>query len=671
MALELKPNLRGEDIHDKDRRDMLVSYYENNFHLIPCGSKTDIVPDYFKRRHPNEEDDVIAKRWSKTPRVKWSEYITKQPSIQEIKQWYLQFPNCNWAVVTGISFVVLDADTQEACDFVESGQLTRTTLKQKTPRGGYHYFYAINDSLTIRNTTGRLDIRGEGGYVMVSPSDHYMFELVDGLGVDSMDDLPTLSAQDMNVIYDFNNNNKIISDHNMSLSLDGVQSGMRNDTLARLVGKWILEGWGMREVIIKALDWNQTNTPPMSVQEVLQTANSICTGHLKRNPHDIDAGILKWKTSQWQIPLADELKEIMDQDDPIDVAKAIHVVEKDPLGLKKFNDPFWDTMDSNRIEQFWGDAFVFEQSRVLLLGKPKIGKSHWLGAFAASATTGTEFMGKQFSRPMKVMWLQAEIIHEFLKKRIEMYYKPFHHDPELYNLGKSNLVASGRLRRNIMRDSDMDDIAQSIEFHKPDLVMIDPIINFFSGEENSNSEIHEMLSRIDRLIELFGVAVIIAHHTGKERADDLSFMSARGGSAFAGWMDSGVKLSGTKPNVTLFYEARNAREPDQHLAYFDFERGFFRPVSVSDAPDEVEVARVVAGAMSSYKFYTRQDLELLARQALKENELASGERAARYAVSHVQKYLGEKVKTHSIPGKNTWYYLEDNQMSRPWGEDDE
>ena len=79
---------------------------------------------------------------------------------------------------------------------------------------------------------------------MVSPSDHYMFELVDGLGVDSMDDLPTLSAQDMNVIYDFNNNNKIISDHNMSLSLDGVQSGMRNDTLARLVGKWILEGWG-------------------------------------------------------------------------------------------------------------------------------------------------------------------------------------------------------------------------------------------------------------------------------------------------------------------------------------------------------------------------------------------------------------------------------------------
>ena len=42
-------------------------------------------------------------------------------------------------------------------------------------------------------------------------------------------------------------------------------------------------------------------------------------------------------------------------------------------------------------------------------------------------------------------------------------------------------IASGRLRKNIMRDSDMDAIAESIEYHKPDLVMIDPIINFFSG----------------------------------------------------------------------------------------------------------------------------------------------------------------------------------------------
>ena len=131
---------------------------------------------------------------------------------------------------------------------------------------------------------------------------------------------------------------------------------MRNDTLARLVGKWVLEGWGMREVIIKSLDWNQDNNPPMSVQEVLQTVNSICTGHLKRNPDD-EAGILQWNTSQWQIQLTDELKEIMDQEDPIESQKKESKPDRDPLGLKTFADPFWDGMDSSRIEQFWGDAF--------------------------------------------------------------------------------------------------------------------------------------------------------------------------------------------------------------------------------------------------------------------------------------------------------------------------
>ena len=314
----------------------------------------------------------------------------------------------------------------------------------------------------------------------------------------------------------------------------------------------------------------------------------------------------------------------------------------------------------------WGDCFIFEQSRCLLIGKPKIGKSHWLGAFASAATTGTEFMGTQFSRPLKVMWLQAEIIHEFLKKRIEMYYKPFHHDPELYNLGKSNPIASGRLRKNIMRDKDINAIAESIDYHQPDIVMIDPIINFFDGEENSNQEIHSLLSRIDRLIELFGVAVIIAHHTGKERADDASFMSARGGSAFAGWMDSGIKLMGQRPNVTMFYEARNAREPETHLARFDFEKGFWDTVDFDQGPDEVEIAQKVADAMDRTKFYTRQDLEILAREALKANNLPSGERAARYAVSHVQKYLGDVVKTKAIPGKQTWHYRFDNQGRKPW-----
>ena len=431
------------------------------------------------------------------------------------------------------------------------------------------------------------------------------------------------------------------------------------------MGKWIREGWGYREVLIKAFDWNQTLKSPLPLPEVLQTTMSITQGHIKRNPEDVDAGIMAWKTSEWQIDLGEELKEILDQEDPIEVKK-VQDGKTDPLNLKSYNDEFWTGIESGTIEQYWGDCFIFEQSRCLLIGKPKIGKSHWLGAFAAAATTGQQFMGMPFTKPCKVMWLQAEIIQEFLKNRIDLYYEPYRHDPDLMALGHANLIPTGRLRKNIMRDKDINAIAESIDYHQPDIVMIDPIINFFDGEENSNQEIHSLLSRIDRLIELFGVAVIIAHHTGKERADDASFMSARGGSAFAGWMDSGIKLMGQRPNVTMFYEARNAKEPDTHLSRFDFEKGYWDMVDFDEGPDEVEIAQKVAGAMDRTKFYTRQELELLAREALKANNLPSGERAARYAVSHVQKYLGDVVKTKAIPGKQTWHYRFDNQSRKPW-----
>jgi hypothetical protein len=52
MPIEIKPNTVGQDIANDERKDMLMSYHENNFHLIPCGSTNDIIPEYFKSRHP-------------------------------------------------------------------------------------------------------------------------------------------------------------------------------------------------------------------------------------------------------------------------------------------------------------------------------------------------------------------------------------------------------------------------------------------------------------------------------------------------------------------------------------------------------------------------------------------------------------------------------------------
>jgi RecA-family ATPase len=676
MPSFLPSGVNGSELAPEAKLELLHDMWENGMHIIPCGSPTEAVPQYFSTRHPFDTEDALKAKWAKTPRVKWQHYQKIQPSREEIQQWHNQYPSANWAAITGITFAVVDVDKDEAVEWVEQGNISRTPLKQTSPRGGVHYFYSLSSEL-IRNSVGlnKIDIRGDGGYIMVAPSHGYNMELDQNYPMSSMEDLPVLLQDDLQKVHMYNNGGKVESIRE-KLTEEPKQEGSRNDTLARLVGKWVKEGWGMREVMIKAQDWNQTCFPPMDLIEVTRTTISIVSGHIKRHPDDADAGVMQWQTSKWQTDINEDLKEIQSQEDPLDELKrdSAEAPEQGPLGLKPFSAAEWENMNYDGIDQYWGDAFIFEKSRVLLLGKPKIGKSNWLGAFAAGATTGTDFMDVPFSRPLKVMWFQAEIIAEFLKRRIETYYKRFAADDDLRRLGHSNLIISGRLRKNLMKDQDIQAFSDEIAFHKPDIVMIDPIINFFDGEENSNTEIRKLMDRIDMLMDINNIAVILAHHTGKERADDKSFMSARGGSVFAGWFDSGVKLSGQKPDVSIFYEARNAQEPKEHLANFDFEQGMwqvneFTPRNTRpqlSEEDEVLIADVVVNAMSTTKFYKRKELEILAREALSNAKMASGEKSARNAVSYVQKYKGNIVKTHAVPGQAVWHYLESNEMTRPW-----
>ena len=670
MSLILNTNQTWEDISKEAKDEMIDSYWEHGFHLIPCGSKEEYIPEYFRKRHTFETEEEIKSRWAKTPRVKWEAYQRTQPTREEMNDWLQKFPRSNWAALTGINFVVLDADSQDAVDFIEGGELTLTSLKQTTPRGGMHFFYSINPNLEIRNSAGsnKLDVRGTGGYVMMCPSQHYFFVSDSHINISDMDDLPCLQQEDLNKISAFNNVGKVQSITTEKLNDIGTDIGSRNHKLARLVGRWILEGWGQRDIMIKAQDWNQTNIPPMSPMEVTTTTMSIINGHIKRHPEDVDTGMLRWETSKWEVHLEEEQKEILKQEDPIENL-AVEKPKHGPLGLLPWKE--FSALDIEVPTEYWGDKFIFQRARVLMIGKPKIGKSHWLGAFATAAATGTEFMGHSFPRPLKVMWLQAEIIEAYIAERVNLYLKPYEKKSEYIDSLGDNLIVSGRLRKNLLKDSDIDMVSEEIAFHKPDIVMLDPFINFFDGEENSNADIHKLLGRVDRLIELHNVCFIIAHHTGKDRQDDLSFMSARGGSVFAGWFDSGIKLLGDKPNVTLFYEARNAREPESHAAYFNFDTGLWNIVDfdAEKQVDEVDIAHTVANSMDKTKFYTRGDLEICARKALKDRGLPNGVVKGKMAVSYVQKYLGGRVLTHSIPGKQTWHWLVINEGSKPWEEE--
>jgi Bifunctional DNA primase/polymerase, N-terminal len=108
--------------------------------------------------------------------------------------WARRWQSANVGVATGAGsdVVVVDLDGPAALAWWAAAQLEHgyevVTLAQTTPGhgGGLHLFFGYpTDGRVIRNSAGRLaehvDVRGEGGYVIVAPSNHVdgVYEWVD------------------------------------------------------------------------------------------------------------------------------------------------------------------------------------------------------------------------------------------------------------------------------------------------------------------------------------------------------------------------------------------------------------------------------------------------------------------------------------------------------------
>ena len=99
---------------------------------------------------------------------------------EQISAWWHRHPNAMIGIPTGSAshVVVLDVDVDpdRGIDGRQSldGLELPPTMAVRTPRGGIHYYFDWPDGTEIRNSAGQigpgLDVRGEGGYVIVPPS---------------------------------------------------------------------------------------------------------------------------------------------------------------------------------------------------------------------------------------------------------------------------------------------------------------------------------------------------------------------------------------------------------------------------------------------------------------------------------------------------------------------
>jgi hypothetical protein len=116
----------------------------------------------------------------KHPHVAWAAFERSAPGLEQLQEWWRRWPRANVGVVTGAvsGVVVLDVDPRNGGDVSLAtirqcwGALP-TTPEVRTGGGGRHlWFGAPGLVVATRLVLPGLDVKGEGGVVLVPPSVH-------------------------------------------------------------------------------------------------------------------------------------------------------------------------------------------------------------------------------------------------------------------------------------------------------------------------------------------------------------------------------------------------------------------------------------------------------------------------------------------------------------------
>jgi hypothetical protein len=225
----------------------------------------------------------------------WERYQATAPTDSDLISWFGRSER-NIAIVVGRGKMVVDLDGPGAEDLLlRAGvQLPDNAPRQRTPNGA-HVLMAVNAPVGNRvalletperrpgtkKAVAQVDIRADGGYIVVAPSIHPSGEAYEWLQrPDTLPDAPeallSLLAQRQappagsGAVPGDLKQPKWVAE-----ALKGVGDGQRNDVCARLAGYFVKKKMG-RDIVLQLLENFGANcTPPMDRAEIVTTVDSI------------------------------------------------------------------------------------------------------------------------------------------------------------------------------------------------------------------------------------------------------------------------------------------------------------------------------------------------------------------------------------------------------------
>ena len=235
----------------------------------------------------------LAHKTKKPPvcRGGWDRYKTKAPTDAELVEWFARGDR-NVAIVLGRRVIAVDFDGAAAEQLLADAgvELPEDAPRSKTSNG-FHVLLSVPEPIgnrvaMLKSKPGKpkaqVDVRGEGGYIVVAPSIHPSGAAYEW--VQRPDAIPPAPEELLNLI---KNSPGMPQDAPaagaagdvapkwVSKALQGVGEGLRDQTCARLAGYFIGKGIPKDVVKEQLYGWAARCTPAFPRAEVDKTVTSI------------------------------------------------------------------------------------------------------------------------------------------------------------------------------------------------------------------------------------------------------------------------------------------------------------------------------------------------------------------------------------------------------------
>jgi putative DNA primase/helicase len=218
----------------------------------------------------------------------------------QIRRWWRQWPDANIGTVTGAvsGFVVLDVDPRHGGDpsledlTAKHGSLPDTT-ESLTGGGGRHLLFA-HPGTPIHNDAGKklgagLDIRGDGGYVVVPPSRHASGQFYEWEASSHPNDVPLAPMPAW--LVDRLREHRTTAPVNGQPSVDGapIADGQRNVTLTSLAGSMRRRAMTADEIHAALAVVNLQRCQPPLPDDVVRRIAASVSRYIPANSQTVEA----------------------------------------------------------------------------------------------------------------------------------------------------------------------------------------------------------------------------------------------------------------------------------------------------------------------------------------------------------------------------------------------